>query len=114
MLLDQNSKTLINTLNIIFKSSTSMSLSSLLRTIGNHKIQIFSALCTVAGCAIALKKPLIGGSTALAGILIFAGDYIYNSCFRRTSVEKLSKQYSSERDFSGTELDDMGEGRKNR
>ena len=91
-----------------------MALSSLLRFVGNHKIQIFSALCTVAGCAIALKKPLIGGSTALAGILLFAGDYIYNSCFRRTSVEKLSKQYNHKRDFSGTESDDMGEGRKDR
>lgn len=103
MLLDQNLKTLINMLNITFTTRTYMTLSNLLSYAGNHKFKTFSILfCTVAGCAIAMKKPPIGGIVAIAGILLFARDYI-NS--RSTNVEKLKDQYSQVRGTDSSDSD---------
>ena len=83
-------------------------------TLSNNVIKGLSLLTTVAGIALAPFKLKTGISIAIAGLALFATSWMYNSCCRRANVKKLSEQYTAERDFNSTELENMGEDKKDR
>ncbi len=68
-------------------------------TLANNVFKGISLLTTVAGIALTPFKFKTGISIAVAGLALFTASWMYDCCFRRANVEKLSQQYTAMRDF---------------